>query len=125
MNADQPADLVSQVQVKTTDLCKSYYTAIGHLQLAAPTLEDEARQQLVTDLAAEVVRIHKEIDGLVDELEKTESSEESQIERIHTLRAENDTLTHQLRERATYAERVRLTIREDLNGLVAELASGV
>ena len=103
--AQQP---VTALQVKATELCHTYFTALGHLQNAAPEAPldetDLARtarvagyQGLVDELAAAVVQKHREIEGLVDELEHMPRSEEDELRRLHEAQEEHAAATERLR----------------------------
>jgi len=127
------AGLVTQLQVKTTDLCRAYFTAIGHLQNIAPEAPlgsgKRAREGSHADccrteageLAAEVVQIHEEIDGLIDLLEQKECSEEDQAKRARELQAELGEVTQQLEERTASAEKLQGSLRGALTGLLREV----
>ena len=99
---------VTALQVKATELCHSYFTALGHLQNAAPEVPlDEAAperakrmagyQGLVDELAAAVVQKHREIEGLIDELEVMPRSEEDELRRLREAQEEHATATESLR----------------------------
>ena len=99
---------VTALQVKATELCHSYFTALGHLQNAAPEVPlDEAAperakrmagyQGLVDELAAAVVQKHREIEGLIDELEVMPRSEEDELRRLREAQEEHAAATESLR----------------------------
>ena len=99
---------VTALQVKATELCHSYFTALGHLQNAAHEVPlDEADperaarmagyQGLVDELAAAVVQKHREIEGLIDELEVTPRSEEDELRRLREAQEEHAAATESLR----------------------------
>ena len=99
---------VTALQVKATELCHTYFTALGHLQNAAPEapLEEEgptraARmagyQGLVDELAAAVVQKHRDIDRLIDELERMPRSEEDEVSRLRVAQEEHAAGTERLR----------------------------
>ena len=103
--------VVTSLQVKSTDLCRSYFSALGVLQneaRPAPLGEDaEARatrlqgmQALIDDLGAGVVTAHREIDGLIDELSRRVPCDEPDaLCRLDQAQAEHAEVTEQLRER--------------------------
>jgi len=99
---------VTALQVKATELCHSYFTALGHLQNAAPEVPlDEAAperakrmagyQGLVDELAAAVVQKHREIEGLIDDLEVMPRSEEDELRRLREAQEEHAAATESLR----------------------------
>ena len=105
--------VVTSLQVKSTDLCRSYFSALGVLQneaRPAPLGEDEAAraarlqgmQALIDDLAAGVVTAHREVDGLIDELSRRVSCDEPDaLRRLTQAQAAHAEVTEQLRERVT------------------------
>ena len=103
--AHQP---VTALQVKATELCHTYFTALGHLQNAAPeapldetgparTARVAGFQGLVDELAAAVVQKHSEIEGLVDELEAMPRSEEDELRRLREAQEDHAAATESLR----------------------------
>ena len=103
--AHQP---VTALQVKATELCHTYFTALGHLQNAAPeapldetgparTARVAGFQGLVDELAAAVVQKHREIEGLVDELEAMPRSEEDELRRLREAQEDHAAATERLR----------------------------
>ena len=103
--AHQP---VTALQVKATELCHTYFTALGHLQNAAPeapldetgparTARVAGFQGLVDELAAAVVQKHREIEGLVDELEAMPRSEEDELRRLREAQEDHAAATESLR----------------------------
>ena len=111
--APASASVVTSLQVKSTDLCRSYFSALGVLQneaRPAPLGEDAAAraarlqglQALIDDLAGGVVKAHREIDGLIDELSRSVSCDEADaLRRLDQAQAEHAEVTEQLRERVT------------------------
>ena len=110
--AESPA-VVTALQVKSTELCHAYFTALGHLQNSAPApsaLDEDAPtraarmasyQGLVDELASTVVQKHREIEGLIDELERMPCSEEDELRRLREAQDEHVEATERLRDRAT------------------------
>ena len=103
--AHQP---VTALQVKATELCHTYFTALGHLQNAAPeappdetgparTARVAGFQGLVDELAAAVVQKHREIEGLVDELEAMPRSEQDELRRLREAQEDHAAATERLR----------------------------
>ena len=99
---------VTDLQIKVTELCQTYFTAIGHLQNTAPPapLEEDratrdarvgALQPLVDELAGNIVRTHHEIEGLIDELSRLPCSEEDELRRLDEVQAEHAEVTETLR----------------------------
>lgn len=112
MAAQSPA-VVTALQVKSTELCHAYFTALGHLQNSAPApsaLDEDAPtraarmasyQGLVDELASTVVQKHREIEGLIEELERMPCSEEDELRRLREAQDEHVEATERLRDRAT------------------------
>lgn len=124
-------DPVSALHVKAMELCELYSASLGQLMVQAPPLpvggaQSAARgccRKEAEDLASSIVAMHREIDRLIDDVEAAEASEEEQLREIEALHAENAMVTEQLRERVHRAERVRRSVRRDLDRLLTALDS--
>ena len=89
-------DVVDRLHAKVTEMCEAYFTSIGHLQSQAPPLPAGSAAgaaagpgaETVASFASDVTRLHREFDGLVDELESQQCSESEQLEAIETLQSE-------------------------------------
>uniref|UniRef100_A0A7S0EAG4 Mediator of RNA polymerase II transcription subunit 21 n=1 Tax=Phaeocystis antarctica TaxID=33657 RepID=A0A7S0EAG4_9EUKA len=124
--AHQP---VTALQVKATELCHTYFTALGHLQNAAPeapldetgparTARVAGFQGLVDELAAAVVQKHSEIEGLVDELEAMPRSEEDELRRLREAQEDHAAATESLRASVAKTERLAGSVRGSLDSLL-------
>ena len=117
-------DLVTQMQLKVNDICRAYFTSIGRLQNEASEvpLQDgksaDYCQPLATELAQEVVRMHGEMEELIDALEKAHSSGADQEERMRVVQTQHAEVVDQLRQRTEQAEEIRKGLRRDLNDMI-------
>ena len=95
----EPRDLITKLQLQLSDLCKSYFTALGHLQNEVET----RRAALTATLADDIVRGHRQFGELVDALERTQRTEAEQEARLRELQQEDAELTEQIRAEAAKA----------------------
>jgi hypothetical protein len=86
-----PADVVDQLHAKVMEMCEAYFTSIGHLQSVAPPLSAAAGPAVAAApsgaFAADVVRLHGEFEGLVEELENEHRSEREQLDAMADVQA--------------------------------------
>lgn len=128
------ADLVTQTQLKVTELCRAYFTSVGHLQNEAgevPLDESEAARReraeccrpLAAKLAEDIVRMHRDVDELIDALEKAHCSEEEQLRRLRAEQVRDTELTAGLRAKVVDTEALRAGLRRELNTLLGGMRS--
>ena len=102
----EPRDLITKLQLQLSDLCKSYFTALGHLQneveraAQQPPQSDGATPALTATLADDIIRGHRQFGELVDALERTQRTEAEQEAEMAAGMAD---ATLELREVATEA----------------------
>ena len=123
----EPRDLITKLQLQLSDLCKSYFTALGHLQneveraAQQPPQSECATPALTATLADDIVRGHRQFGELVDALERTQRTEAEQEARLRELQQEDAELTDQIRAEAAKAAETRQGLREEISDLMAAI----
>lgn len=122
-----PVDPVTRLQLKASELCQEYTNSIGRLQNEATPIPpgsdgSECCQKLAQESAASVVRIHQEIDSLIDELEASHGGKDRSDGLIAELYAEHAQVVEQLRERVAAAEGLRGELKVQVASILEALA---
>ena len=118
----EPRDLITKLQLQLSDLCKSYFTALGHLQNEVETNAGaQPPAALTATLADDIIRGHRQFGELVDALERTQRTEAEQEARLRELQQEDAELTEQIRSEAAKAAATREGLREEISELMAAI----